>query len=175
MVRAASSSAFCWKTNGVWRKMALSLGWLTRAISSWWIDVITGLVSPDPKMAITRAGRVRGESIAECYGRRPGPAPPPRAGEGKRSARDQRLRIDEDDVRRLQVLHAAQVCPRCREVHLTFFAIDVADQREGNEEVVLHLQILADTHPHARALVSRTGSEGDNVRRRDEAAYRHPP
>src|ERR1700730_7237597 len=60
MIRAASSSAFSWKPKGVSRTMASSRGSLTRAIRSWWTDVITGLVSPEPKMAISRGRRARG-------------------------------------------------------------------------------------------------------------------
>src|ERR1700737_548737 len=67
MVRATIASAFGWKPKGVSRRMALSRGWPTRAVSSWWTDVITGLVSPEPKMAINRGGRVCSRSTPECY------------------------------------------------------------------------------------------------------------
>src|ERR1700737_212580 len=67
MVRATISSAFGWKPKGVSRRMALSCGWPTRAVSSWWTDVITGLVSPEPKMAINRGGRLCWRYTPACY------------------------------------------------------------------------------------------------------------
>ena len=62
-MRAVSSSAFSWKPNGVSITMALASGWLTRAIKSWWTDVMAGLVSPEPNSAISRGGDAWGSGI----------------------------------------------------------------------------------------------------------------
>src|SRR5438552_593399 len=69
MVRATISSAFGWKPKGVSRKMASSRGWPTRAVSCLWTDVMVGLVSPEPKIAIRRGGRVSWPSTPEMLRR----------------------------------------------------------------------------------------------------------
>src|SRR6267154_6878929 len=69
MVRATSSSAFGWKPKGVSRKMALSRGWPARAVSCLWTDVMVGLISPEPKIAIRRGGRASWRSIPEMLRR----------------------------------------------------------------------------------------------------------
>src|SRR6266550_6890983 len=69
MVRATISSAFGWKPKGVSRKMASSRGWPTRAVNCLWTDVMVGLVSPEPKIAIRRGGRSSGRSTPEMLRR----------------------------------------------------------------------------------------------------------
>src|SRR2546426_8474889 len=69
MVRATISSAFGWKPKGVSRKMALSRGWPRRAVSCLWTDVMVGLISPEPKIAIRRGARVPWPSTPEMLRR----------------------------------------------------------------------------------------------------------
>src|SRR5438046_6326935 len=69
MVRATISSAFGWKPKGVSRKMALSRGWPARAVSCLWTDVMVGLISPEPKIAIRRGGRFSWRSTPEMLRR----------------------------------------------------------------------------------------------------------
>src|SRR2546427_2197698 len=49
--------------------MASSRGWPTRAVSSLWTAVMLGLVSPEPKIAIRRGGRVSWPSTPEMLRR----------------------------------------------------------------------------------------------------------
>src|SRR3989442_14560289 len=65
MVRATISSAFGWKPKGVSRKMALSRGWPRRAGRCLWTDVMVGMISPEPKIAIRRGARAPWPSTPE--------------------------------------------------------------------------------------------------------------
>src|SRR5947208_16663670 len=49
--------------------MALSRGWPASAVSCLWTDVMVGLVSPEPKIAIKRGGRVARRSTPEMLRR----------------------------------------------------------------------------------------------------------
>src|SRR5947208_14224968 len=49
--------------------MALSRGWPASAVSCLWTDVMVGLVSPEPKIAIRRGGRVARRSTPEMLRR----------------------------------------------------------------------------------------------------------
>src|SRR6266550_3267874 len=83
------------------------------------------------------------------------------------------LRVDEDNVHRLEVLHAAQVRARGREVYLGHIAVDVADDCDGNHQVVPGLQSFADHHPARRAVVALDGAEVDLVGGEHQVAHRN--
>src|ERR1700682_1519123 len=84
------------------------------------------------------------------------------------------LRVDEDNVHRLEVLHAAQVRARGREVYLGHIAVDVADDCDRNHQVIPGLQSLADHHPARRAVVALDGAEVDLVGGQYQVAHRDP-